>query len=66
VLVLRGAKSDVLSRETAEEMCSRGPPTELVEFPNVGHAPALMDAKQIEIVTSWLLTPGRPRPTKRS
>jgi pimeloyl-ACP methyl ester carboxylesterase len=65
VLLLRGATSDVLSRETADEMCGRGPQTELVEFANVGHAPALMDRKQIEVVTSWLLAPGRPRPTKR-
>jgi len=61
VLLLRGADSDVLSRETAEEMRRHGPPTELVEFPDVGHAPALMDSQQIDVVTSWLLAPGRPR-----
>jgi pimeloyl-ACP methyl ester carboxylesterase len=61
VLLLRGADSDVLSRETADEMCRRGPPTELVEFPGVGHAPALMDPAQIDVVRNWLLAPGRPR-----
>jgi pimeloyl-ACP methyl ester carboxylesterase len=65
VLVLRGATSDVLSRETADEMCSRGPPTELVEFKGVGHAPALMDPAQIDVVRRWLLAPGRPRGAQR-
>jgi pimeloyl-ACP methyl ester carboxylesterase len=65
VLLLRGAHSDVLSRKTAEEMCRRGPPTELVEFPDVGHAPALMNAEQIGVVKDWLLAPGRPRRAKR-
>jgi pimeloyl-ACP methyl ester carboxylesterase len=60
VLVLRGADSDVLSHETAEEMCRRGPQTEVVEFAGVGHAPALMDAAQIDVVRDWLLAPGRP------
>jgi pimeloyl-ACP methyl ester carboxylesterase len=64
VLVLRGETSDVLSRATAEEMCRRGPPTELVEFAGIGHAPALMDPQQIEVVRSWLLAPGRPRRTQ--
>lgn len=55
VLLLRGAMSDVLLPETAEEMRRRGPPTELVEFEGIGHAPALMDAAQIDVVSSWLL-----------
>lgn len=54
VLLLRGADSDVLLRETAEEMCRRGPATRLVEFAGVGHAPALMDGEQIERVRHWL------------
>lgn len=66
VLLLRGANSDVLSRETADEMCRRGPPTELVEFEGIGHAPALMNAEQIDVVRRWLLAPGRPRRTKRA
>jgi pimeloyl-ACP methyl ester carboxylesterase len=66
VLLLRGATSDVLSRETAAEMLRRGPPTELIEFPDVGHAPALMAQEQIDVVTSWLLAPGRPRRTQRN
>jgi pimeloyl-ACP methyl ester carboxylesterase len=54
VLVLRGAQSDVLMRETAEEMTRRGPRAELVEFPDCGHAPALMNDEQIRVIEHWL------------
>jgi pimeloyl-ACP methyl ester carboxylesterase len=53
-LVLRGAQSDLLSVATAEEMTRRGPRAELVTFPGIGHAPALMAADQLEIVAQWL------------
>lgn len=55
VLVLRGAESDLLLKETAEEMLTRGPEAELIEFPGIGHAPMLMDSLQIEAVRAWLL-----------
>ena len=55
VLLLRGADSDVLSRDTVERMLKRGPKTEVVEFPGVGHAPALRDEKQIDVIKRWLL-----------
>lgn len=58
VLVLRGAESDVLLRETAEEMARRGPRARLVEFPGVGHAPALLAPEQIGAVRDWLLGDG--------
>jgi pimeloyl-ACP methyl ester carboxylesterase len=54
VLVLRGAESDVLLRSTAEEMQTRGPPVELVEFAGIGHAPMLMSREQVRIVCDWL------------
>ena len=54
VLILRGEKSDLLTRETAEEMLRRGPDAELVEIPAVGHAPTLMEKSQIELVLKWL------------
>lgn len=56
VLVLRGERSDVLTRETAREMTRRGPKAELVEFPDCGHAPALMSEEQIRVVHKWLLS----------
>ncbi len=43
-LVLRGRESDVLSPATAHAMTQRGPRARLVEFDDVGHAPALLDA----------------------
>ena len=55
VLVLRGADSEVLTRKTVDEMRSRKPATEVVEFPGVGHAPALMNDEQIAVVKRFLL-----------
>ena len=55
VLVLRGAKSDVLLKETAEKMKTRGPKVTVVEFEGVGHAPPLLHARHIDVVRKWLL-----------
>lgn len=55
VLILRGAESDVLPRDVAREMLGRGPKATLVEFPGVGHAPALMAQDQIDAVAQFLL-----------
>lgn len=55
-LVLRGEHSDLLSRETCEQMRSRGPKARVVEIAGVGHAPTLMHAEQIEIVREFLLS----------
>ena len=55
-LLLRGAQSDLLRRETAEEMTVRGPKARLVEIPGVGHAPLLLDEAQIGIVRNFLLS----------
>jgi len=57
VLLLRGAQSDLLLRETAETMTRRGPRARLVEFAEAGHAPSLMAAHQIAVVRDWLLSP---------
>src|SRR5215470_576684 len=57
VLLLRGGRSDLLLRETADAMTARGPRARLVEFPEAGHAPALMAAHQIAVVKDWLLAP---------
>lgn len=54
VLLLRGAQSELLRAETAREMTHRGPPTELVEVPAAGHAPALLSAFEMETVRDWL------------
>jgi pimeloyl-ACP methyl ester carboxylesterase len=54
-LLLRGARSDLLTRATATEMAARGPRARLVEFEGVGHAPTLIPAPQVEAVASFLL-----------
>jgi pimeloyl-ACP methyl ester carboxylesterase len=57
VLLLRGADSDLLSRDTAEAMTKRGPRARLHEFAGVGHAPTLVQADQREVVAQFLLAP---------
>ncbi|GAB4368330.1 MAG: alpha/beta hydrolase [Kiloniellaceae bacterium] len=54
VLVLRGAESDLLLAPTAAEMRRRGPRAEVIEVPGCGHAPALLDAAQIDPLRAWL------------
>jgi len=53
-LLLRGVTSFLVSREIAQEMTRRGPGAALIEFERCGHAPALMDAEQIDSVGAWL------------
>ncbi len=54
-LLLRGAQSDLLLKDTALEMTRRGAKAKLVEFEGIGHAPALMADDQIGIVRDFLL-----------
>lgn len=53
-LLIRGAQSDLLSRETAQAMMGRGPRARLVEFEAVGHAPTLIADEQVQAVASFL------------
>ena len=55
MLVIRGARSDLLRKDTAGEMARRGPRARVVEIAGVGHAPTLMHADQIAIVRDFLL-----------
>jgi pimeloyl-ACP methyl ester carboxylesterase len=54
-LVLRGERSDLLTRDAAVEMTRRGPRAKLVEIRGVGHAPTLLHADQIAIVRDFFL-----------
>jgi pimeloyl-ACP methyl ester carboxylesterase len=58
VLLLRGAESDLVLRETAQEMQQRGPGKRgvlrVVEVPGCGHAPALNVPDQLDLVTSFI------------
>lgn len=52
--VIRGANSDLLSRETVAAMRERGPRAQAVEIPDVGHAPMFLDDAQVAIVRDFL------------
>ncbi len=54
-LLVRGADSDLLLPATAREMGVRGPKASLIEVPEVGHAPTLMDPAQIAPIRDFLL-----------
>ena len=54
-LVIRGAESDLLTRDTWQAMGSRGPRGKLAEIAGVGHAPMFQSADQIAIVRDFLL-----------
>lgn len=55
-LVLRGADSDLLTRETWQAMGLRGPRARLAEIQGVGHAPMFMTEEQISIARDFLLS----------
>lgn len=57
-LLLRGEQSDLLRRETAQEMSRRGPRAKVMEIPGVGHAPTLIHADQIAMVKEFLTGEG--------
>ena len=54
VLCLRGEHSDLLLRETADAMRSRGPRSVVVEIEGCGHAPALNTPEQFALVERFL------------
>lgn len=55
VLVVRGAESDLLSRETVAQMVERGRAVSSVEVAGVGHAPAFLDVAQIDIARRFFV-----------
>lgn len=59
VLLLRGAESDLLLADVAQEMTQRGPRAQLVEVPGCGHAPPLNVPEQIERVRTFLAQSSR-------
>ncbi len=52
--VIRGASSDILGAQTAEEMTRRGPRARIAEVAGVGHAPSLIPEDQIDLVERFL------------
>jgi pimeloyl-ACP methyl ester carboxylesterase len=55
LLVVRGAESDLLSRETAAEMVRRGRHVTRAEIPGTGHAPAFLNADQIALARRFFV-----------
>jgi pimeloyl-ACP methyl ester carboxylesterase len=53
-LLVRGARSDLLTADTARAMAARGPRPEVIEVAEVGHAPMFLDDAQIAIVRDFL------------
>jgi pimeloyl-ACP methyl ester carboxylesterase len=53
-LLIRGALSDVLSREIALEMRRQAPSLRLVEVPNVGHAPLLTEPAAVAAIADFI------------
>lgn len=54
VMVVRGADSDVLSRDIVEQMRAALPAVEVVEVPGVGHAPSLEEPEAREALERFL------------
>jgi pimeloyl-ACP methyl ester carboxylesterase len=60
VLVLRGETSDVLTREIVADMRRDRADVEVAEFAGAGHAPALMNDEQVEVVRAFLTRADQP------
>lgn len=56
ILILRGENSDLLSREAVTQMLEQNKNSQMVEIPQVGHAPTLMPDAQIQTVREFLLS----------
>lgn len=52
-LVVRGEKSDLLTKEIWQQMGEFGPKAALAEIPNVGHAPMFLSADQIAVAREF-------------
>ncbi len=54
-LIVRGAQSDLLLRETVADMTARGQNVTSVEIPDVGHAPTFVDPAQVAVARNFFL-----------
>ena len=53
-LLIRGAQSDLLTHETAIAMKQKMPLLSLHEVADAGHAPSLMEERDISVIRGWL------------
>jgi pimeloyl-ACP methyl ester carboxylesterase len=56
ILIVRGADSDILARDTAARMVKVQRGVRLVEVPGVAHAPSLVEPEALAAVTDFLGT----------
>jgi pimeloyl-ACP methyl ester carboxylesterase len=56
LLVVRGAKSDLLSAETAAKMQAAAPGMQLAVIAGVGHAPELNEPEAVAAIDAFLAT----------
>ncbi len=54
VLVIHGSRSDLLLPNIIEKMRSIHPDTTVLEIPDAGHAPALLDPAHLKTIYDWL------------
>lgn len=54
VLVIHGARSDILTKTTLTKMQQTHPQVEIFTVQDAGHAPALIHNEQIEKIANWL------------
>jgi pimeloyl-ACP methyl ester carboxylesterase len=57
VLLIRGALSDILTAECADQMTKRGPCARVVVVENVGHAPFFNTPDQVHVVEEFFDQP---------
>lgn len=53
-LIIRGAESDILTRETVLKMCQAKPQTRFVEISHTGHAPFLYTDGHFNLINTFL------------
>lgn len=57
VLIIHGSKSDILLPDTIKKMQQIHPDAQLIEIPDAGHAPALVNLEHHEMIHRWLSKP---------
>lgn len=56
ILLIRGERSDLLSKATAEQMQARNKNLQMLDIPETGHAPSLLVDSQVQAVRQFLLS----------